>query len=156
MMALKRLRTRLMSGRNPLRKGAAAAEMLRQVSREALAENRGEMRVIRMASEFSPRPEGISSDDETYPTATRLREDFLVPALEKNTRVVVDLDGLYYTPSAAFLKEAFGGLVSINHREKEDLFEQLAFVATRDEAEKEVNAQTYYYIKNATKSEKTG
>ena len=65
--------------------------------------------VISVAKDFSPSPAGRYAEDGPYPGAV-FRDKFLVPALQGEGRVVVNLDGTSGFGSS-FLEEAFGGLV---------------------------------------------
>jgi hypothetical protein len=64
---------------------------------------------INVAKEFSRFPGGRFLEDGEF-SGQRFRDEFLVPALETNSHVQVELDGtLGY--GSSFLEEAFGGLV---------------------------------------------
>ena len=103
---------------------------------------------IQMARDFSPDPAGISSEDGDA-NAERFRKDFLAPALkEQDGPVVVVLEGLYYGPSAAFLKAAFGDLVTVEGFSKEDLQRRLAFSIT-DAVDSETRELARYFIEQA-------
>lgn len=65
--------------------------------------------IISVAKDFSPSPAGRYPEDGPYPGAI-FRDKFLVPAVQENDRVVVNLDGTSGYGSS-FLEEAFGGLV---------------------------------------------
>ncbi|MCO5161129.1 MAG: STAS-like domain-containing protein [Mesorhizobium sp.] len=65
------------------------------------------MRTIRVAEDFSPTPGGRYLDDGPF-NGQLFRETVLVPALEKEARVTVVLDGTRGYPSS-FLDEAFAG-----------------------------------------------
>lgn len=64
---------------------------------------------IKIARDFSTKPVGRFRKDGPH-TGEAFREDFLIPALERDQNVVVVLDGTEGYPSS-FLEEAFGGLV---------------------------------------------
>lgn len=64
---------------------------------------------ISVAEDFSPAPAGRFMDDGPYPGAA-FRENLLLPAIQKNDKVIVDLEGTELAGSS-FLEEAFGGLV---------------------------------------------
>lgn len=57
-----------------------------------------------------------------------LREDYLVPALEKYDSVNLVLDGTLMC-GASFLEEAFGGLVRINKYDKDELISKLNIIS---------------------------
>jgi len=65
--------------------------------------------VINVAKHFSRFPAGRYREDGPS-TGQRFREDMLIPALEQNEEVLVELDGVVGYGSS-FLEEAFGGLV---------------------------------------------
>ncbi len=65
--------------------------------------------VISVAKDFSRSPAGRYVEDGPFPGAV-FRDKFLVPALQGEGRVVVNLDGTSGFGSS-FLEEAFGGLV---------------------------------------------
>ena len=67
------------------------------------------MRTIDVAREFSPYPAGRTRRDGTF-TGEAFREDILIPALEENDSVVLNIDGVAGLPSS-FWEEIFGGLV---------------------------------------------
>lgn len=66
---------------------------------------------ISVAEQFSPTPAGRYLRDGPYP-GERFRDEWLIPALRREPRSVVeiDLDGTAGFGSS-FLEEAFGGLV---------------------------------------------
>ena len=70
---------------------------------------RSAVKVINIAKEFSVSPAGRVPADGPF-NGERFRNDFLAPALNKNDKVVVVLDGVSGFGSS-FLEEAFGGLV---------------------------------------------
>ena len=103
---------------------------------------------IQMAREFSPDPEGIDSRDGDA-NAERFREHFLAPALHRHdSPVVVFLDGLHYAPSAAFVKAAFGDLVTVEGFSKQDLRRRLAFSIT-DPTDSETRELARHFIEQA-------
>lgn len=65
--------------------------------------------VITIATDFSPSPAGRHVGDGPFPGEV-FREKLLIPALQKNDAITVDLDGTDGFGSS-FLDEAFGGLV---------------------------------------------
>lgn len=64
---------------------------------------------IFVAEQFSPAPAGRFLDDGPFPGAA-FRDNFLLPAIKGNDKVIVDMDGTELAGSS-FLEEAFGGLV---------------------------------------------
>lgn len=64
---------------------------------------------ISIAKDFSKFPGGRFKTDGPY-TGEHFREDWLVPNLLNETKVLVDLDGAMGY-SSSFLEEAFGGLI---------------------------------------------
>lgn len=75
------------------------------------------MTKISIASDFSPSPAGRYRSDGPYPGEV-FRDTQLVPALQANDEVHVDLDGTSGYGSS-FLEEAFGGLVRMGFSEDE-------------------------------------
>lgn len=70
-------------------------------------------KVITIAKDFSKFPAGRYRSDGPY-SGQRFREDYLVPALKNDQKVIVELDGaLGY--GSSFLEEAFGGLIREHH-----------------------------------------
>lgn len=67
------------------------------------------IRIISVANDFSPSPAGRFVDDGPFPGAL-FRDTFLLPAMQSDERVCVDLTGTEL-PGSSFLEEAFGGLV---------------------------------------------
>jgi hypothetical protein len=66
-------------------------------------------KTISIATEFSPSPAGRFVEDGPYPGAV-FRDKFLLPAIQSNAKVIVDMVGTELAGSS-FLEEAFGGLV---------------------------------------------
>jgi hypothetical protein len=64
---------------------------------------------ISIAKDFSDAPWGRTPDDGDY-CGANFRDQQLFPALERNEKVVVSLDGVEGLGSS-FMDEAFGGLV---------------------------------------------
>lgn len=85
--------------------------------------------IINVASDFSRYPGGRCRQHSRY-SGEAFRDDHLVPSLNKNERVIVDLEGVVgYPPS--FLEEAFGGLVRVHKIASADLLERLVFKGSR-------------------------
>lgn len=82
--------------------------------------------MIKIASDFSPYPGGRYRTDGDW-TGEAFREEKLLPALQADETVVVDLDGVRGLPPS-FLEEAFGGLLREGFK-LADLQRRLQFVA---------------------------
>ncbi len=67
------------------------------------------VKVINIAKDFSRYPAGRNIGDGPW-SGAKFREEYLIPALEKDCDVEVILDGTRGYGSS-FLEEAFGGLV---------------------------------------------
>ncbi len=67
-------------------------------------------KTVSMSKDFTPFPEGRTTKDGPY-SAERFRIELLIPALQTNEFVTVDLTETLGI-SVAFLDEAFGGLVT--------------------------------------------
>ena len=65
--------------------------------------------VLNVAKDFSRSPAGRYLTDGPY-SGQAFRDKLLLPALQKNERVLVQLDGVLGL-GASFLEEVFGGLV---------------------------------------------
>lgn len=68
-----------------------------------------ETKVIDIASVFTRFPAGRYREDGPF-SGERFRDDLLIPALEQNEQVAVNLDGTMGYGSS-FLEEVFGGLL---------------------------------------------
>jgi len=66
-------------------------------------------KVINIADDFSTKPYGRYPEDGDF-NGERFRNEFLIPAIRDNEKVIVDLDGTRGYGSS-FLDEAFGGLI---------------------------------------------
>ena len=86
---------------------------------------------ISIAKDFSEFPGGRLPADGPF-NGTVFREEFLVPHLREGMYVVVSFDGVAGFGSS-FLEEAFGGLVRINHFDKEWLDRHLELVTSENE-----------------------
>ncbi|UQY33838.1 STAS-like domain-containing protein [Pseudomonas fulva] len=64
---------------------------------------------IHVAKEFTKLP-CVRLRDDGKKSGEEFREDILLPALKRNDKVVVDLNGVL-TLGSSFLEETFGGLV---------------------------------------------
>lgn len=78
---------------------------------------------VHVSKDFNEEPYGRYPEHGEF-NGERFRETFLLPALKKSKRVVVDLSGTYgYGPS--FLEEAFGGLVRFGYFTAGQLIDKL-------------------------------
>lgn len=83
--------------------------------------------IINIGRDFSVSPSGISKNDNKS-SAEHFRELFLVPALlnlKNKKKLIIIIDDVHDYYSAAFLKNAFGGLVSINHFNATELLKKI-------------------------------
>lgn len=85
-------------------------------------------KTIVVGTDFSDTPGGRYRDDGPF-SGQRFREEFLIPALKNNEKVVVDISGVEGYGSS-FLEEVFGGLVRSNAFTKEELAAKLTCVAS--------------------------
>lgn len=89
------------------------------------------VREICIAEEFSKYPGGRVYADGEF-SGERFREEYLVPALRENEKVVVQMDGaLGY--GSSFLEEAFGGLIRQGIVDKEGFKKRVEIVCEEDE-----------------------
>ena len=84
------------------------------------------VKTINIAEDFSPFPMGGKKSSTPF-SGQDFRETHLAPALSDSDVVVVVLDNVLGY-SAAFLKEAFGSLVSVNGFTPLDLGEKIILV----------------------------
>lgn len=103
---------------------------------------------INLAKEFSPTPLGRTRAQGRY-SGEAFREDFLRPALERFSVVVVDLDGASGL-STGFLDEAFAGLVRRGYVTLADFSRRVRVIANRDPA---VLDEIMEFVSRATPSE---
>jgi len=86
---------------------------------------------FKISTQFSKTP-GSRFRYEGKFSGQELREDHIAPllkeAIEKNTKIVIDLDGVagYGT---SFLEEAFGGLIRIDNLPLQKLSQLLSFIS---------------------------
>lgn len=85
---------------------------------------------IRVSQHFSEYPAGRYRADGAH-SGEVFRDDHLVPLLEQNDTVIVDLDGAMGYGSS-FLEEAFGGLVRLGKLSAQKLHEKLRFKSEED------------------------
>lgn len=87
---------------------------------------------LSIASEFSRFPIGRYVSDGEF-NATRFREEFLIPSLDRaiksNSILEVELDGVA-AYSSSFLEESFGGLVRSDRIDPHQIPEHLKIVAS--------------------------
>lgn len=81
------------------------------------------MKTIKISTEYSETPLGRYPEDGDY-NGARFRDDYLRAALEKEDKVVVDIDDVEGYGSS-FLEEAFGGLVRKGYFTATDLKRKL-------------------------------
>lgn len=80
---------------------------------------------INVATDFTRFPAGRYRSDSRF-SGEEFREDFIIPALQSGSKVVIELDGtLGY--GSSFLDEAFGGLVRLGGFAADFLREHLEF-----------------------------
>lgn len=84
---------------------------------------------ISVAEDFSPFPAGRFRDDGPFPGEV-FRDEKLIPALNGNDEVIVNLDGTAGYGSS-FLEEAFGGLIRCGFT-KGDLEKRLKIESSRE------------------------
>jgi hypothetical protein len=87
------------------------------------ADPKRDMKRIAIATDFSDSPVGRYPQDSDF-NGERFREEFLVPALEAEKLVTVNIDGAEGYGSS-FLDEAFGGLVRNGHFSAFELSQRL-------------------------------
>ena len=103
--------------------------------------------VISLAADFSPTPSGVSDADGPY-NATRFLESHLLPALEKNDAVIVDLEGLAAC-AASFLEGAFAPLVTKHHYSPDYLRKHLQIRPDNTMLHDDTAALAFHYIDHA-------
>lgn len=89
------------------------------------------MRYINVAKEFSLTPFGRDHFDGPN-NGTRFRQEKLLPELKNSTldeQLTVDFNGISLAVGSSFFEEAFGGLVRINHLDKNELLKRLKIVS---------------------------
>lgn len=87
---------------------------------------------INVLKQFSDEPIGRFPEDGPD-NGQRFRLELLVPALEQNQYVFIDLDGTEGYGSS-FLEEAFGGLVRKHRYSAEELEARLSFKSEEDDS----------------------
>lgn len=102
-------------------------------------------KIIDIAKDFSTEPYGryLSDGDSN---GTKFREEIMAPALAKNEKVVVSLDGAEGYGSS-FLEEAFGGLVRENGFSPGELKGRLTIISEEDPS---LIAEIWEYVDTAT------
>jgi hypothetical protein len=75
-----------------------------------------ERKMISIAKDFSRSPAGRFISDGPN-SGERFRRDFLIPGLEKDQYLTIELDGTRGMGSS-FLEEAFGGLIRLGYDAK--------------------------------------
>ena len=97
---------------------------------------------------FSVYPGGRDDDDGPY-NGTRFRTEFLLPAFQKNTPIIVNFDGTRGYGSS-FLEEAFGGLIRRCGYTKKQVLELIEFKSSRES----ILRETMKYIDAAEQESK--
>lgn len=77
------------------------------------------MQTINIANHFSRYPAGRIPSDGPY-SGELFRDNFLVPVLKTNEKVIIEMDGTRGYGSS-FLEEAFGGLIRLGFTEEQVL-----------------------------------
>ena len=80
-------------------------------------------KIINVANDFTPFVGGRYIEDGEG-NATEFRQNYLVPLLKKNQRIIIELDGVAGYP-ASFIDEAFGGLVRENNFSSEFVLDHI-------------------------------
>ena len=80
-------------------------------------------KIIDLKKDFSEDPYGRYPEDGEF-NGQRFREEYLLPALQANAHVTVELSNVLC--GSSFLEEAFGGLIRYGHYPKKYLDEHLA------------------------------
>lgn len=78
---------------------------------------------ISIANDFSKFPSGRYYGDGPF-SGEKFREEYIVPALKKYDKVIINIDGVRGF-SSSFLEEAFGGIIRNKYFTKEKLKEKL-------------------------------
>jgi hypothetical protein len=94
------------------------------------------MITIKIATDFSRYPAGRYVIDGPY-SGELFRTKFLAPAIERQDKVVIDMDGARGYGSS-FLEEAFGGLVRLGFM-KDMIKRKLEIHATNASLKQEIN-----------------
>lgn len=94
------------------------------------------MFVINIAKDFSDMPYGRYSRD-SEDSGERFRKEFLVPALQRHEKVIVQMDGaLGY--GSSFLDEVFAGLVRDEGYSKKDVLERVVIDSSLESIKKSI------------------
>lgn len=109
------------------------------------------MKTIKISIDFSGTPIGRYDPADGKWTGEKFRRDLLVPALETEAHVCVDLDGAEGYGSS-FLEEAFGGLVRKGHFTAAALHERLS-IKCDDPSFKPFKSLIWSHIDKAKKEE---
>jgi hypothetical protein len=93
-------------------------------------------KIINIAKDFSKYPAGRFITDGEY-SGEQFREDILIPALENEDTIIIELDGtLGY--GSSFLDEAFGGLIRKGYTDTQ-LHEKIQFKTTNERTISDIN-----------------
>jgi hypothetical protein len=104
------------------------------------------MKTIRIATEYSDTPLGRFPADGDF-NGTKFREEFLRPALQSESKVIVVIDDVEGYGSS-FLEEAFGGLVRKGYFSAHQLMDKLK-IDYKDPDFKLYGDLIWRYIKDA-------
>lgn len=110
------------------------------------------MKVINIASEFSPYPVGRFYGDGPD-SGERFRDEFLEAPLAAGESIEVHMSGTEGFGSS-FLDEAFGGIVRKLKFSEEDVKQRLHLVADNDPVDQSYLAETMEYIADACRDNK--
>lgn len=105
---------------------------------------------IEIAKEFSTEPYGRYPADGDS-NGTKFREEWVVPALTRNEKLIITLDGVEGYGSS-FLEEVFGGLVRDDGFSPSELKEKLILISEEDPS---LIAEIWEYVDTATPKKKS-
>lgn len=100
---------------------------------------------IKISDDFTRFPSGRYKTDGEF-TGEHFREDFLVPYLKENDKVVIDINDVRGYGSS-FLEEAFGGLVRNKYFSENDLKKRMTILCS--ENNNTYKDEIWLYIKEA-------
>ena len=94
------------------------------------------MKKIKVLTDFSREPVGRYYSDGPD-TGERFLDEILLPALNNNDEVIIDLDDIEGCGSS-FLEESFGGLVRYGYFTSEDVLSKLTIIIDDDAMYQEI------------------
>lgn len=106
-------------------------------------------KIINIKNDFSPFPGGRFNKDGPF-SGERFLKEFLIPALQENDTVVIELDGTFGYGSS-FLEEVFGGLIRAEKFTEEEINSKLNIKTDDFVVKTEVNL----YIEEALVEQKS-